>query len=150
MEGTCPTTTPSPTTPSPTVVSASSGEQLTTWYAVTAVLLILTTIAVLLVVVFAIGYLHERTKRKRGHSMAISEQTTSPHNAAELESLTDTTTTDQKGGSCGTQKTFMPVSNGNEVATTPESFSKSADGFSDLFTVGQGSLNPSHAGGIWF
>ena len=144
MEGTCPTIAPSPIAPSPAVVSSSSS---VVWYAVTAVLLVLTTIAVLLAVVFAIAYVHEKSKQKRCHSMAISEQTASPHNPAELESLTDTTSDQKTGGSCGTQKTF---NNGNEAATSPESFNKSTDGFSDLFTVGQGSLNPSHAGGIWF
>ena len=38
----------------------------------------------------------------------------------------------QQTRSEGTQKTLMPVRNGNEVATTPESFNKSTDGFSDL------------------
>ena len=158
LENTCPMATPTVATP-----TCSICEQLAPWYAVTSALLLIALIALVLAIVFAVGCLYERARLKRGHSMTVSEPTVSEpsSNASatiKLETFSDTTkesnVTQSTHVAQDTEKeTFMPETNDIGGATgfmAPGSY-QTTGGYSDLFTTGQGSsLNPSHAGGIWF
>lgn len=178
LEGSCPMGSEPTVATVPS--ESSDSDELATWQALTAIFLALVVVIAAILAVIVMRYLLDRAQRRHGQlSVTTSEHTVSSvtvdkhsHPAVELSSIScsakDTRSVQSKEPACSSPITQISSTN---AMYQPESLNGpttmyqgspsapypaipdtpvSPDGFSELLRNGQGSLNPSNAGGIWF
>ena len=175
VKGACPTTDGTDSTTDGTdsnteiqTSSSSSSDDIELWQSIAGVFLAIATVATITLIVLVLLYLRERTRRKYRCTSSTSQQSVSEqkglhvHNAMEIETLSgssrDTCSTQVRAPSsqdihAAELQALGTIPERSETYDSdhniPESL-QTREGFSDIFRTGQGSLNPSHAGGIWF